>query len=93
MPISKEEVARIAELAGLKLSPEELDTHTVDLARIIDYFERLSTIDTSEISPRQASADTAALRDDVVCPSLSAEEALKNAPETEDNYIIVPRVI
>lgn len=93
MPISKEEVTHIAELAGLELSHEEVTTYTVDLARIIDYFERLTTIDTAETTSRRAPADSAALRDDLVCPSLSAQDALKNAPETEDNYIIVPRVI
>jgi aspartyl-tRNA(Asn)/glutamyl-tRNA(Gln) amidotransferase subunit C len=93
MPIAKEQVSHIARLAGLELSPSELAQYSRELTKIVEYIDRLKAADTSgvEISPLSTSHE--ALRDDVVRPSLPVNEALKNAPETKDNYFIVPRVM
>ncbi len=94
MPISREQVARVAALAGLKLTPDQLDEFSQDLSRIVDYVACLERVDTGGIdidmgtdSPGRAG------RDDIVRPSLAVEDALRNAPETRDTYFVVPRVI
>lgn len=93
MPISKEHVARIAELAGLDLPPEKLQKLTRDLTQIVAYVDRLEAIDTDGIEPVLPKQAVGMLREDAVRPSLTVDEALKNAPEKKDGYFIVPRVI
>jgi len=94
MPVPREAVAHIAELARLQLTPDELDRYSTELVRIVEFFDRLATVDTEgiEVSTRFTRARHV-FREDEVRPSLPVEEALKNAHETKDNYFIVPRVI
>jgi aspartyl-tRNA(Asn)/glutamyl-tRNA(Gln) amidotransferase subunit C len=94
MPVPREAVSHIAELARLKLTPAELDKYSTELVRIVEFFDRLAAIDTEgiEVSTR-STRGYHVFRDDEIRPSLPAEEALRNAPETKDNYFIVPRVI
>jgi aspartyl-tRNA(Asn)/glutamyl-tRNA(Gln) amidotransferase subunit C len=94
MPVPREAVAHIAELARLKLTPDELDRYSTELVRIVEFFDRLAAVDTEgiEVSARFTRARHV-FREDEVSPSLPVEEALRNAPETKDNYFIVPRVI
>ncbi len=94
MPISKKEVARIAGLARLKLTPDELDNFSRDLSRIVDYVDCLDRVDTRGIdSGVRTDSPGRTCRDDVARPSLAVDDALRNAPETQDTYFIVPRVI
>jgi len=94
MPISKEQVTHIARLARLTLTPEDLDRYTQELAQIVAYFDRLAAVDTDSVEIRSgAGAAGAVLREDKVCPSLSVDDVLRNAPETKDTFLIVPRVI
>jgi aspartyl-tRNA(Asn)/glutamyl-tRNA(Gln) amidotransferase subunit C len=94
MPISKEQVARVAGLARLRLTPDELDKFSRDLSRIVDYVACLDRVDTRGIDVgMQSDLPRRALRDDIARPSLAVDEALRNAPEIKDTYFIVPRVI
>ena len=91
MPISEEQVAHIARLARLTLTPEELNRYTQELTQIVAYFDRLAAVDTTGIEIRSGAG--AVLREDKIRPSLSVEDVLRNAPETKDTFLIVPRVI
>ena len=86
MPLSRVQVQHIAELAKLKLTEEEIDRMTQQLSAILDHAARLQTIDTDAIAP---TASVAALqnvmRDDLVAPSLSRDDALANAPDKDKN--------
>ena len=93
MPVSKEEVEKIAALAKLNLSEDEKEKFTVQLSEILDYVEKLNELDTTNIKPlyHVLEFDTP-LRDDIPKISLTREEALMNAPAKEDGYFKTPKV-
>lgn len=98
MPITREEVTRIADLANLALTPAETDSFAVQLAAIVEYIDQLNELDTSGVEPwRTRSAGEAihsfATRPDEVRPSLGQEKALENAPDADAGHFRVPRVI
>lgn len=86
-------MARIERLAGLELSPEEREALRGDLTRILDYFRELAELDTEGVPPFEPLPGRVnAWREDVPQPSLSQQEALRNAPETEAGQFKVPPV-
>ncbi|MFH0811158.1 MAG: Asp-tRNA(Asn)/Glu-tRNA(Gln) amidotransferase subunit GatC [Pseudomonadota bacterium] len=94
MKLSKAEVEYVARLARLEFSEQEKEIFTTQLNSILDYVGKLGELDTSGVSPTAHVMDlTNAFREDVVGPSLSPDEALSNAPEHEDDFFVVPKVI
>ena len=94
MKISQQEVEHVAHLARLHLSREELRTMTTQLDMILSYVAKLDELDTSSVEPTtHAISVTNAFREDKVKPSLTQREALANAPEHDEAFFIVPRVI
>lgn len=92
--ISKEDVLHIAELSRLSCSVEEAEKFCGELNSILDYIHKLDELDTSDVEPTSHALDlTTVTRPDEVRPSLSNEEALKNAPDSELEHFKVPRVI
>ena len=92
--ITRDEVERVARLARLALTDEERETMTPQLDAILRYVEKLNTLDTAEIEPTTTVIPmVSVMRDDVVRPSLSQDEALANAPDREDVFFRVPRII
>ena len=95
MPLSPEEVRRIAALARLRLSPEEESRLAGELSAILDYVRQLEELDVSGVEPMThalASGETP-WRVDEVLPGLSPDEALANAPAWEGTCFQVPRII
>lgn len=93
MEITERLMARLEELAGFVLSPEEREALRGDLARILSYFRKLQEVDTEGVSPYEPLPGVRnVLREDEPQESLSQEEALKNAPQRENGYFLVPRV-
>lgn len=93
MSLTREEVEHIAELARLELSEEEKDRYREQLSAILDYAARLQALDTSHIPPTATVlARRAPLRADSPAPGLTVEEALRNAPDAEQNQFRVPPV-
>lgn len=97
MPISKDEVRRIADLAKLSIEEEELGRFAEQFQEILDYFTQLEGVPTDEDEATYHVLDLEDLktpfRDDQVRPSLSSKEALKNAPEKSEDHFRVPGVI
>jgi len=94
MGIGKKEVLHIAKLANLDFSEEEIGLFTQQFNSILEYVERLKALDTSAIEPTShVGGGSHALRDDSLVPSISREEALANAPESDRGYFKVPKVI
>jgi aspartyl-tRNA(Asn)/glutamyl-tRNA(Gln) amidotransferase subunit C len=96
MALSLAEVRRIAALARLELSPEEEQSLGAQLSGILDYVALLEELDVADVEPMThalAAGELAPLREDEVRPSLSAEEALANAPERDGTCFKVPRII
>ena len=94
MPISKNEVEHIANLARLELSEKEKVKFQKELGKIIEYIDQLKELDIENVPPTSHVMPMEnVLREDKVIPSLSQEEALSNAPEKKDKYFKVPKVI
>lgn len=94
--LTQEEVARIAQLARLAVTDEELQLFSRQLTSILEYAEQLREVDTSGIAPTSHPlALSAPVREDDVRPSLPREEALRAAPEPDlsAGLFKVPRVL
>ena len=98
MKISREDVIRVAELAHLGLTSEEVDKYRDQLDSILTYVEKLNELDLANVEPmaqvltETQSAD-ATLREDLVVPCAVADEVLQHAPDPEPPYFRVPKVI
>jgi aspartyl-tRNA(Asn)/glutamyl-tRNA(Gln) amidotransferase subunit C len=98
MKITRDDVVRVAQLAYLELSEQELETYRAQIDEILEYIGKLNELDTANVEPMaQVLADDqtadATLREDVVVPCTVAEEVLKQAPDAEGVYFRVPKVI
>jgi aspartyl-tRNA(Asn)/glutamyl-tRNA(Gln) amidotransferase subunit C len=92
--ITRDEVERVARLARLTLTDEEREAMTTQLDAILGYVDALNALDTAGIEPTTTVIPTVSvLREDVVRPSLSQDEALANAPDREGVFFRVPRII
>jgi aspartyl-tRNA(Asn)/glutamyl-tRNA(Gln) amidotransferase subunit C len=93
--LSKAEVLRIAELARLALTPDEVELFTRQLADILGYVEQIQALDTSGVAPTSHVRHQPIERADIPHLSLPREAALANAPDaaTEAGLFKVPRVI
>ena len=94
MSVSRKNVEHIAELARLKFNDEELENFTNQLNEILTYVDKLNELNTENVEPLSHPIENNnVFRDDKVKPSVSKEEALKNAPEKDENFFRVPKVI
>lgn len=110
MKVTDKDVAYVADLANLELTPEEGTGMLRDLNSILDYVDRLNELDTSDVPPMAQVSDrygvdkakqgserfAYASREDVVeglRKSLPHNEALSNAPDADDDFFRVPKVI
>ena len=98
MKITREDVVRVAELAYLDLSEDELEKYRRQIDEILDYIGKLNELDTSGVEPMaQVLADDqaadATMREDLVVPSAVADDVLSQAPDPEPPYFRVPKVI
>lgn len=99
MSVTREEVARIASLARITMSEDELDRMAPELNNILGFIEQLSEVDTSSVQPMTAVIpNTLRLRDDVVdADPLTGgnrrDDVLVNAPVAEHGFFGVPKVI
>jgi len=93
--LSREDVKRIAELARLELTNDELDLFTRQLGDILTYVEQIRSLDTSGVAPTSQVLNRPVDRDDVPDATLSRPELLGNAPDAalEAGLFKVPRVI
>ena len=94
MSVTLKDVEHIAELARLKFSDEELESFTHQLNQILEYVEKLKELDTENVEPLSHPVEgNNAFREDELKPSINREEALKNAPDSDDEFFKVPKVI
>jgi aspartyl-tRNA(Asn)/glutamyl-tRNA(Gln) amidotransferase subunit C len=94
MSVTRKDVEHIAELARLKFKDEELESFTHQLNDILAYMEQLNELDTENVEPLSHPIEGAnVFREDINKPSLDREHALKNAPDKDDEFFKVPKVI
>lgn len=94
MPLSRQDVAKVATLARLALSDEELTTMTSQLGGIVGFVSQLEELDTTAVEPLAHPLDASnVFRDDVVAASLSTAQALQSAPRHDGECFLVPAVL
>lgn len=94
MAISKKEVEHVALLARLYLSEEEKEMFTKQLGQILDHASKIKQVDTSKVEPTAHAIEIKnVFREDKIRPGLVTEEALKNAPQRDNNAFVVPKIV
>ncbi len=94
MKLSRDEVLHIARLARLGLTEGEVDKFREQLSDILENFEILQQVDTSNVPPTaQAIPLQNVFREDEVAASLPQNEVLANAPRKEGDFFRVPAVL
>jgi aspartyl-tRNA(Asn)/glutamyl-tRNA(Gln) amidotransferase subunit C len=92
--LTREDVAKVALLGRLKLSADELERMTEQLGRVLEYVDILNEVDTNDVEPLAHPIELAdVFRDDVPVESLSREDALANAPNTDGRCFVVPSIL
>ena len=92
--ITKQDVEYVAGLAQLSLDEEAKAGFVGDLDEILSYMDKLNELDTSDTEPMMHALEmTNVLREDVVGESLDRDTALKNAPKSDGEYFVVPRIL
>src|SRR3954453_20649018 len=92
--ISREEVAHLARLSRLAVTEEELATFAGQLDVILQAVARIGEVAAADIPPTSHSVPlTNVLRDDVIVPGLTRDEALCGAPDAADGRFRVPRIL
>ena len=93
MPLSQKEVQHIAKLARLELTADQESLYREQLSDILDYIAKLRELDTTDVPPTAGGGlAQMKLRDDEVHHSLSPEELLQNAPESDEDQFKIPPV-
>jgi len=107
MKVTEKDVAYVADLANLELTPEEQTRMVRDLNSILGYVDKLNELDTSNVEPMAQVSEkfgvdasktgterfSYAWREDVVVPSLDRAEVMKGAPVSDGEFFKVPKVI
>ena len=86
-------VREIAALARLDLSQAETEEFVSQFKDILEYVSMLNEVDTNEVPPANLStANKSVTREDEVEPSVPTEEFISNAPQSKDDFVVIPRV-
>jgi aspartyl-tRNA(Asn)/glutamyl-tRNA(Gln) amidotransferase subunit C len=94
MSLLNEDVAKVALLARLRVSPNELEMFTGQLNSIVDYVAQLQELDTDGVEPLAHGIEVRnVFRDDVRGEALPREQALANAPKRNPTSFLVPAVL
>jgi len=93
--LTREDVLKLASLARISLSDEEVDEFSEELSAILQYVEQLSSVDVSGLAPtNQVTGLTNVMREDeVIDYGYAPLDLLKNAPAVQDNQLKVKRMI
>lgn len=94
MVLTEEEVRKVANLARLELSENEIEEYRRQLSDVLDYVEQLDELELDDVEPTaRAVAQTNVWREDEARPSLALREVLRNAPATSDDQFLIQAVL
>lgn len=94
MSVTKKDVEYIANLARLSFIEDELENFTHELNEILNYVEKLNELDTRNVEPLSHPIENRnVFRSDEIKPSIEREDALKNAPDSTEEFFMVHKVI
>ena len=93
--MKREALLKIADLAKINLNEQETERFVADLNAIVDYAARLQKVDVTDVEPMvyPIFGQITPLKEDVVMPSLSQADALKEASQIEAGHFRVPKTI
>lgn len=92
------DVRKVAKLAHLEITDEEVSLYTPQMKNIVEYVEQLNELDTENVEPMLGGltaegAQTDTRREDVPHESLGQKNALKEAPASVEGHFQVPKVL
>jgi aspartyl-tRNA(Asn)/glutamyl-tRNA(Gln) amidotransferase subunit C len=94
MSLDKETVKNIAFLARIKVPEQDLEPLAGELSHIIGWVEQLGEVDTEGVEPMTSVADMELFRrEDVISDGGVPEKVMANAPDREENFYTVPKVV
>lgn len=94
MPISSEDAAKVAKLARLRLDDDKLEHFAGQMDGILAYMETLGSVDTAGVEPLYSPVThETPMRDDVASKGCSRDQILANAPATDGQFFIVPKIV
>ncbi len=94
MSIDKNQVKKVAKLSRISLDNKNLESLSHDLASILKVVEQLNELDTNNVKPPNSIVDKSLeSREDKVNDGKIKEEILKNAPDKNEDFFIVPKVV
>jgi len=94
MSIDKETVRNIAKLARIAEPEDRLEPLARELSAILDWVAQLNEVDTEHVPPMTSAVEISLpWRQDVVDDGGYAEDIVRNAPEAQDNFFTVPKVV
>ena len=94
MEVNAEQVLRMAKLSRLELSAAEVEKMTISMNQLVDRIHVLKELDLSKVEPMLAVDTTPRpMREDVLIPSLTKEQAFQNAPAVNMEHFSIPKVI
>ena len=92
--IDVEQVRKVAKLARLDLTEQEIGEFTDQLISILGYVEKMNELDTAEVQPLAHCLEVSnVFREDVVKESLGTDKTLANAPERDGEFFKVPKIL
>lgn len=98
MPITEADVEKVAQLAHMEITPEELKIFAPQMAEIVSYVEQLNEVATSDVEPALGGFTpegeaTDSSRAGTVAPSLGQSTALAEAPDAASGHFRVPKIL
>ena len=92
--LSPDVVAKVARLARLDLTPDELDEATHQLSDMLDHFADIDALDLTDVEPLNSPYPLVnVMRDDIEQPTLDRDEVMAAAPKSEDGRFWVPPIL
>ncbi len=92
--IDKTQVRKVAKLSRLELTEPEVEEFTGQLSAILDYVEKMNELDTTDIEPLAHCLPISnVLREDCARESLGTEKVLANAPQRDEEFFKVPKIL
>jgi aspartyl-tRNA(Asn)/glutamyl-tRNA(Gln) amidotransferase subunit C len=94
MQVDEATVQRIARLARMKITADEAKALEKELSGILNWVEQLDEVDTTGVEPMTRVVPIALpMRSDEVTDGEIADQVTRNAPQTEDHFFVVPKVV
>jgi len=92
--IEKTQVRKVAKLSRLELTEAEVEEFTGQLSAILDYVEKMNELDTTDVEPLAHCLPISnVFRQDIAKESLGTEKALANAPQRDEEFFKVPKIL